>query len=135
MTRNRPIKAGGATISIIAHITIPEIRAELTEIQAVNGFANRFLFAVATRSKLLPFGGEVGAGDLSAIAARVRDAVQQCPAGAIRFDEGARKLWHAAYFKLSEAAPGLHGAITARAEAQAVRVALIYALLDGESEI
>ena len=39
------------------------------------------------------------------------------------------------YPALSAEQPGLLGAITARAEAQTMRLALIYALLDGAGEI
>ena len=44
-------------------------------------------------------------------------------------------LWHEVYPALSEGKPGLLGAATARAEAQVMRLALIYALLDRSSEI
>jgi len=39
------------------------------------------------------------------------------------------------YPELSEGQPGLLGAVLARAEAQTIRLALIYALLDGRTEI
>ncbi len=45
-------------------------------------------------------------------------------------DEGARTVWHAVYPRLSEGKPGLLGAATGRAEAQVMRLAIIYALLD-----
>jgi hypothetical protein len=43
------------------------------------------------------------------------------------FDE-ARKLWHEIYRDLSKEQSGLLGAIVARAEAQVIRLALVYAL-------
>jgi hypothetical protein len=36
---------------------------------------------------------------------------------------------------LSEGRPGIYGALTARSEAQAIRIALIFALLDGQIQI
>jgi hypothetical protein len=42
----------------------------------------------------------------------------------------AREIWRAVYGPLSEGKPGLFGALVARAEAQVVRLACIYALLD-----
>jgi hypothetical protein len=42
----------------------------------------------------------------------------------------AEALWIKRYHKLSAESPGFVGAITARAEAQALRLAMIYALLD-----
>lgn len=47
----------------------------------------------------------------------------------------AREQWEAVYSKLSAAQPGLLGAVVARGEAQVVRLALIYALLDGSGQI
>ena len=47
----------------------------------------------------------------------------------------ARKAWSAAYARLSEGYPGLFGAVTGRAEAQCLRLALAYALMRGASEI
>ena len=46
-----------------------------------------------------------------------------------------RIVWETIYGRLSEGQPGLLGAVTSRAEAQTVRLALIYALLDGASNI
>ena len=50
--------------------------------------------------------------------------------GEMRRDEDARQLWHEVYPELSEGRPGLLGAMIARAEAQVMRLACIYALLD-----
>jgi hypothetical protein len=41
-------------------------------------------------------------------------------------------LWAKVYPNLSEGQPGLVGALTSRAEAQVLRLSMIYALLDGE---
>ena len=47
----------------------------------------------------------------------------------------AREVWSAIYERLSEGYPGLLGAVTARAEAQCLRLALVYALINGAAEI
>ncbi len=47
LTKNSPLKATEAHISIIGHITKGELVRHLTETEAANGFANRFLFACA----------------------------------------------------------------------------------------
>jgi hypothetical protein len=135
MTRQHPLVASDATISIIAHVTLAELRAELTEVSLMNGFANRFLFALATRSKELPFGGDVSADAISEIATRLRDAFTRGPGGLILFDQVARRRWIEIYHDLSAAHPGMYGAATTRSEAQVTRVALIYALLDGQEQI
>jgi tetratricopeptide (TPR) repeat protein len=48
----------------------------------------------------------------------------------LRRDDEASSLWHSIYEELSEGRRGLVGAVTSRAEAQVMRVACIYALLD-----
>jgi hypothetical protein len=45
-------------------------------------------------------------------------------------DAAAEALWGAAYKDLSEGKPGLVGAITGRGEAQTMRLACLYGLLD-----
>lgn len=56
-------------------------------------------------------------------------------AGRLRPDRHARELWHQAYAQLAHTQPGIAGAITARAEAHTIRLALLYALSDGERQI
>ena len=55
--------------------------------------------------------------------------------GAVTMTAEARAVWRTVYPRLSNGGGGLHGAATARAEAQCLRVALIYCLLDGSNEI
>jgi hypothetical protein len=59
LTKHSPSKATGAHVSIIGHIVRDELRRELTGTEMANGFANRFLFCCAKRSKLLPEGGSL----------------------------------------------------------------------------
>ncbi len=55
LTKNTPIKATGAHISIVAHVTNEELQKEIRETaEMFNGFANRFLWCFAKRSKLIP---------------------------------------------------------------------------------
>ncbi len=57
LTKNAPLCSSNPHISIVGHITDDELRARITRTDAANGFANRFLFASVTRSKVLPHGG------------------------------------------------------------------------------
>lgn len=47
----------------------------------------------------------------------------------------ARNGWEAVYADLSEGGTGLYGSVTARAEAQVLRLALLYALLDSATQV
>ena len=53
----------------------------------------------------------------------------------IGMNQEARGIWEKVYPVLSEGWPGMFGAVTGRAEAQVLRLALLYALLDKSREI
>jgi Protein of unknown function (DUF3987) len=131
LTKASPLKATGAHISIIAHITEEETRARLTRTEMANGFANRFLFCCVKRSKLLPHGGALPEAELVGLARRVKTAVEFArQVGRVGMTAEAAEAWAAAYPELSAERPGLVGAIIARAEAQVIRLSLVFALLD-----
>lgn len=136
LTKNSPAQATGAHISVIAHITQDELLRFLTSTEMANGFANRFLWVCAKRSKSLPEGGCIQDVDFSSVAARLKDAATTSRLrGELRRDEEAKRIWREVYPALSEGKPGLFGSITSRAEAQVLRLALLYAVLDGATEI
>jgi hypothetical protein len=136
MTRASPLKATGAHISIVGHITTDELRARMSRTDLANGFANRFLFALIRRSKELPFGGNLSDSEILMLGEQLRAAVDNAKVlGRLYMAEGARAKWASVYSVLSAGQPGLLGAVTARAEAQVMRLALVYSLLDGCSGI
>lgn len=131
MVRNDPLRATGAHIGIVGHITRDELLRYLTATELANGFANRFLLVGVERSKLLPFGGALDGQQFAEIRDTVRLALRfAAEHRPITFDDAARERWIEIYEQLSSVRPGLTGAATARAEAHTVRLALIYALLD-----
>jgi hypothetical protein len=131
MVKNSPAKATKAHISIVGHITRDELRRLLTQTESANGFANRFCWLAVKRSKCLPDGGAIHTvnfedivADLGSVIDFTKDFVE-----IVRNPE-ARQLWYDVYPSLSEAQPGMSGAVIARAEAQVMRLSAIYALLD-----
>jgi hypothetical protein len=101
-----------------------------------NGFANRFLFALVQRSKELPFGGDLTNNKILHLGKRLKTIIDKAkPIGHVRMTDAARARWVSIYHDLSEGKPGLLGAVIARAEAQVVRLALVYTLLDGVDQI
>ncbi len=131
MTRNNPMKATGAHVSIIGHITVAELARHLTETESANGFANRFLWVMVRRSKQLPFGGDWHALDTAPLVARIKAAIEFGQQRTeITWGQSAKQLWMETYGPLSEGAPGMFGAVTGRAEAQAIRLAALYAVMD-----
>ena len=131
LTRNNPIKATGAHVSLIAHVTDEELRRYLSATEQASGFGNRFLWLAVRRSKCLPEGGNLDPQALGGVAEKFRNAVTVVrEARAVVLDEEARRRWHEVYPRLSEGRPGLTGAMLGRAEAQVRRLAMLYALLD-----
>ena len=131
MAKNSPLRATGAHIGIVGHITKQELLRHITATELANGFFNRFMVVCVQRSKTLPFGGHLDGEELDRVREQVRLAVRFASiAQHITFDPHARERWIAAYEELSRGEAGLAGAATARAEAHTVRLALIYALLD-----
>jgi hypothetical protein len=137
ITKHNPAKAVGAHISIVGHITEDELRQNLDHTSFMNGFANRFLYASVRRSKMLPHGGsnfsENAKDSIAANILAARNAAGKI--GRVTMTEPARAAWEAIYATLSAGKPGLLGAACGRAEAQTIRLALIYALLDGTDQI
>ena len=132
MAKNSPGAATDPHISIIGHITEDELLRELTSTDQSNGFANRFLFIQAERSKLLPEGGASHLIDWAPIVRHLDaalDYARQLKAPMER-DAAARELWVSTYEQLTGDHPGMLGAVTSRAEAHVTRLALIYAALD-----
>lgn len=136
LTKNTPAQATDAHISIVAHITAPELVRLLDRTDIANGFLNRFLPVCVQRSKYLPRGGDLHEESLEVPTRKVRDALDfgrktQC----LKFDDASWGLWEQRYQDLSTAKPGLLGAVTSRAEAQVRRLACLYAILDRSSVV
>jgi hypothetical protein len=102
----------------------------------VNGFCNRFLWICTKRSKLLPDGGIVADKDLAEIAKSLREVLASArKRSRVARDDDARKLWHEQYARLTADIPGMRGALLARGAPIVLRLSLIYALLDGCSDV
>jgi len=131
LTKNSPARSTGAHISLLAHITKPELRRYLDDTEAANGWGNRILWPCVRRSKHLPEGGNLDELTEARLGARLREALDfgRSVGEMIRSDE-TRGLWKEKYEGLTEERSGLLGAVTARGAAQVTRLSVIYALLD-----
>src|ERR1700693_112611 len=131
LTKNSPARSTGAHISLLAHITKPELRRYLDDTEAANGWGNRILWPCVRRSKHLPEGGNLDELTEARLGARLREALDfgRSVGEMIRSDE-TRGLWEEKDKGLTEERSGLLGAVTARGAAQVTRLSVIYALLD-----
>ncbi len=138
LDRHQPLQATGTHISLVGHITQPELIGHLHQAESHNGFANRCLWTCVRRSQRLPEGGSARPDELAGVARELRRILNWATGTAEKAfsrDQAARELWNDGYGALSQAHPGLYGAATSRAEAQVLRLSAIYAALDYSSVI
>ena len=131
LTKNSRVKSERPHISIVGHCTRDELKKHLTETEYANGFGNRFLWICVQRSKILPEGGKYYDENMDSVVHRIIQAVLFARRTTeIKRDEEAAQYWRDIYPDLSADLPGMLGAITARAEAHTMRLALLYAVID-----
>ncbi len=136
LTRTAPARATDAHISIIGHITATELQHHVNPLELANGLLNRFLIVGCRRVRLLPEGGDPDPLKGTGLDHQLAKALQGARrAGHIRLSPPARRTWTDIYQQLAEPQPGIAGAISARAEAHTIRLALLYALTDNDSQI
>ena len=75
LTKNDPLKASGAHITVIGHITKDELLRYLGDTEMFNGFANRLSFACVRRSQFLPEGGSVPQAELNSLIERLHSVM------------------------------------------------------------
>lgn len=125
--------ARGVHMSVLAHITPSELRAKLSDTDTLNGFANRFLYVYSKRSKKLPSGGYVEPGVIGGLAKRLASVISPIQR-VYRRTFSAEDLWAKLYLAEPDR-DGIVGALTARSAAQRLRLAVIFAALDGALQI
>jgi hypothetical protein len=137
LTRKRPVRARGAHIAVLAHVTEDELLARLRGVELANGFGNRFIFIRVERSKRIPDGRGLDRDEVERLGYEWRKTLERARtcAGPIKRSREADALWRDWYLSLDDDRPGMLGALLARAEAQVLRLSLVYALADGEATI
>jgi uncharacterized protein DUF3987 len=136
MVKHSPHRATNPHISVSGDITLSELSRHLTETEMANGLANRFIWLLARRSKSLPFGGAWHTANLAPLSRKIVRVLEFADQDLrMTWADDARPLWCEAYELLTEDRLGMFGAVTARAEAQTLRLAMLYALADCSREI
>jgi hypothetical protein len=131
LTKTSPAVATGAHICITGHISRDELLRYLARSELASGFANRFLWFAARRGRLLPHGDHVPGEPLQDFAMAIREAqLWSAERRRLTWTERAASAWVAIYGDLSAGKPGMFGAATSRAEAQVLRMSVLYAALD-----
>ena len=134
LTKSNRIEATNAHIGMIGHITEEELKRRLTETESANGFGNRILWLYVHRSQLLPLGGNFQ--EVHKYGDDFRSALNFARnVGEMKRSADFDSRWKEVYPVLSEATPGLAGQLTSRSEAHALRLSMIFALMDRSDTI
>jgi hypothetical protein len=131
------VTADQAHVSLLGHVTAEELRAKLVDTEVSNGYANRHLFCLVRRSKLLPSGGGSDTATIERCGGKLQNALLAArKVGTVKRTGAAEDEWAALYYALAADEPGgLLGSIVARDAAQVLRLSLIYSLIDGKKDI
>jgi hypothetical protein len=136
--RKNTYDAPPAPVVMVGHITIDELRDPrhgLRPVEIMNGFGNRVQWVWVDRRRLVPDPEPPPQHVLLPLIRRIRDVLDAARGGPsllTRSDE-ARQLWDEDLYQrvAEDEGAGLVDALTARAEAQILRLSLLYALEDG----
>ena len=134
------ISATDPHVCIVGHITVQELNALLSSVDIFNGFANRILWMLVRRSKLVAIPEPMPDAEVDKLAQELARLMTHARSpgpngGCMRMTNHAADYWATIYPELTQDHPGVFGVITSRAEAQALRLALTFAQLDGEEMI
>lgn len=136
LTKSVRIKATGAHVAIVTHITELELTTLLNQVQMSNGFGNRFLWILARRQKLMALPSPMPDLAVDQIREIVTDRIKTAQSlQRVSMSTQATQLWIESYPGLTMDYEGVAGSVVNRTEAHAIRLSLIYALCAGHSEI
>jgi phage/plasmid primase-like uncharacterized protein len=139
LTKTSKTSATNAHVGWVSHVTIEELNAKLSDIETFNGFANRILWVCSRRSKIVPMPEPMDDTKLENIRQRLIARInlfRDVDLMKIEMSDEAKRVWCNRYYAtLTKDHPGLVGCVINRGEAQVVRLAMIYTLLDGLTTI
>jgi hypothetical protein len=132
-TKAQSLTAEHPHVAVLGQVTIAEMMEVLKPVDVANGYANRFLHVLSSRTGLLPEPGRLPTDIVDALGARLRQAIEFAhTAGEVTRSADFTAEWDRLY-RVVESQPSggmVYDALTARASAYHLRLALVYALLD-----
>lgn len=141
LSKKNPVRATGAHVSAICHVTHDDLHANLRLTDVANGIGNRFLWVCSRKSKELDQESGFEWSPPGPLLDELRDsldfarrdvALDPVPMGRA---PSAQRYWKEQLVALRKPRPGLLGAILARGPAQVMRLAGIYAVVDRQKLI
>lgn len=136
-SRAKTTSATGHHICVVGHIVPDELRRYTTSTDTAGGSANRFLYLCSKRSKLLAHGGADLFGALTPTVKVLQERITASRRiGAVGFTPAGYDRWSELYNVIERDTPGgLLGSTITRGSPHTLRIALLFALLDGERQI
>jgi len=131
LTKRDRIKVNGAHVGIVTHITMDELNENLKAVGLRNGLANRFIWIFSRRSKLVANPQPMPQNEIAAIQEKMIGTIRDSKKTQMKLTCEASDLWESLYPEISRDRPGITGSVINRAEAQIMRLAMTYALIDG----
>ncbi len=130
--KNSPIKTTNAHISFLGNITEQELNLVFPQHELVSGTANRILWAWVERSKSLPSGKPIPFHIMNSLREKIENSVVfGQKGGELQRSQEAEKLWIDFYESNFKNPPqGFLSSILDRADAQVLRLSILYAILD-----
>ncbi|OKH76594.1 hypothetical protein EB72_27730 [Mycobacterium sp. SWH-M1] len=138
LTRSRSaLRATRPHIALIGHVTPRELAAFISDSDLSGGSINRLLLTCSRRSRVVSDMGNIPDAELNEAASLFRRSFEHAAGRAeLKFSDAFMHYWRATYPGLTADRPDNWATeATARAPSQVIRLALVYALLDGADSI
>lgn len=131
-SKSNPCKSISHSISMVGQITKEELRHSFTSNDMSNGFANRILWALSKRSKMIANPEAINKVELELIGSELLQlACFAMQTKEIHFSNDSRLVWESMYLELdNQLTEGAYGKVISRNIPLVYRLSLIYAVLD-----
>jgi hypothetical protein len=120
-------------LGIIGDVTPWELSEVIEGVDFANGVANRFVWSVSHRSKIVPHATRQP--DYKPLAARLARLIPAAPLGEITFAEGGLVAWDTWVYSLPLHDTGRLGSACGRMRANCLRLAVLFAVLDESRDL
>lgn len=130
------ISATEAHVVVLAQTSTTDFSILRREVEHSNGFASYFLWFLVDRPKEVPRPQGISYEEImhfqGLIVNRIRGAEGLT---LVKMTRQAKEMWDNRYSDLTKNVPGVAGVVVSRFEIQAIRLALLYAIVDGRKRI
>lgn len=130
-----------ATFSLIAHCTKADLEREMSDVDLINGFGNRFLYVFAERTQHLPSAQAIPSQTLKELRYPLREALEFAQTAPIDYPfspeawdawERVTRIW---WQRGKKPVPAIEDQLSSRARPHVRRLAVIYAVADCSPQI